>query len=179
MPNLPPFKTFRRCPRCGHQLVWRSEHRGEPRRQTCPHCGYRVYHNPIAAVEVYFVRRGRLLLVRRMRPPRAGFWDVPGGFLEVGEDPVRGVRREVREEMNVTVTNLELFGAYGSGYYFQRELTSVVVLTYVANFRGRIRLNHENSESSWVPLPKAHRLAFLHQQRAIRDLRRRLKEGRS
>ena len=29
--------------------------------------------------------------------------DVPGGFVEVGEHPVRGIEREVREELGVEV----------------------------------------------------------------------------
>jgi 8-oxo-dGTP diphosphatase len=46
---------------------------------------------------------GRVLLVQRGRPPRAGSWGLPGGLLEVGETLVAGVQRELREECGVEI----------------------------------------------------------------------------
>ena len=41
---------------------------------------------------------GRVLLARRAHEPYAGLWDVPGGFVDWGEDPALGLIREMREE---------------------------------------------------------------------------------
>lgn len=41
---------------------------------------------------------GRLLLIRRGRPPQAGTWSLPGGRVEDGESPEQAVVRELREE---------------------------------------------------------------------------------
>lgn len=46
---------------------------------------------------------GRLLLVRRGRPPAAGRWSVPGGRVEAGESDEQAVRREVLEETGLHV----------------------------------------------------------------------------
>jgi 8-oxo-dGTP diphosphatase len=46
---------------------------------------------------------GRVLLVRRARPPLLGHWSLPGGLLELGETLVDGVRREVVEETGLIV----------------------------------------------------------------------------
>ncbi len=46
---------------------------------------------------------GRLLLVRRGRPPQQGRWSVPGGRVEPGEDDGAAVRREVLEETGLDV----------------------------------------------------------------------------
>jgi ADP-ribose pyrophosphatase YjhB (NUDIX family) len=45
----------------------------------------------------------RALVTVRAVQPEKGKVDVPGGFLEVGEHPVEGLMREVREELGVEV----------------------------------------------------------------------------
>ena len=49
------------------------------------------------------MRDGKALVTVRSREPEKGRVDVPGGFVEVGEHPVRGIEREVREELGVEV----------------------------------------------------------------------------
>jgi ADP-ribose pyrophosphatase YjhB (NUDIX family) len=49
------------------------------------------------------VRNGKALVTVRAIEPEKGRVDVPGGFLEVGEHPVEGLEREVREELGVEV----------------------------------------------------------------------------
>lgn len=46
---------------------------------------------------------GRLLVVRRGRPPGVGLWSVPGGRVEPGETDEQAVRREVQEETGLLV----------------------------------------------------------------------------
>ena len=53
------------------------------------------------AVIGYLVRDGRFLLLKRTTPPRV--WAPPGGRLEPDEDPLAGLRREVREETGLSV----------------------------------------------------------------------------
>jgi ADP-ribose pyrophosphatase YjhB (NUDIX family) len=49
------------------------------------------------------VRDGRLLLVKRLRPPEAGSWSLPGGKVDFGERVADAVKREVLEETGVTI----------------------------------------------------------------------------
>ena len=46
---------------------------------------------------------GRILVVRRARPPSEGLWSIPGGRVEPGETLVEAVRREVREETGLDI----------------------------------------------------------------------------
>jgi 8-oxo-dGTP diphosphatase len=54
---------------------------------------------------------GRLLVVRRGRPPGVGLWSIPGGRVEPGEDDATAVARELAEE---TGLNVEVGGLIGS-----------------------------------------------------------------
>ena len=52
---------------------------------------------------------GRMLAIKRADN---GEWELPGGIVELDEDPRETVRREVLEETGVTVEVTGLLGAY-------------------------------------------------------------------
>jgi ADP-ribose pyrophosphatase YjhB (NUDIX family) len=100
--------TPRFCLMCGGRL--RRARRDGRWRLACRRCGWIFYANPVPAVIAVVVRRGRVLLTRRARPPYAGTWDAPGGFLESDETPEQGLRRELREELGVGVRRTRFIG---------------------------------------------------------------------
>ena len=63
----------------------------------------------VAASEVIFDRRGRLLLQQRSD---GGQWGLPGGSVEIGESVREAVIREVREETGLDVRVRRLVGVY-------------------------------------------------------------------
>ncbi len=56
------------------------------------------------------VRDGRLLLVKRKKAPEAGHWSLPGGKVDFGERVEDAIRREIAEEVGVTIELLRPLG---------------------------------------------------------------------
>lgn len=94
----------RHCHGCGHRVLPKAHSVGR-----CVGCGRAVFANSRPTAGVLIEREGKLLLVRRGEAPALGAWDVPGGFLDEGEEPEHGARREIREELGLELGELELF----------------------------------------------------------------------
>lgn len=91
------------CPECGGGLV-RHEVGGEPRKHWfCRACGEPRHDFPMVVVTCFVASGQRLLWMRRALPPKAGYWAIPGGFLEQGETLAEGAARELREETGVVL----------------------------------------------------------------------------
>jgi 8-oxo-dGTP pyrophosphatase MutT (NUDIX family) len=74
------------------------------RKVVCPDCGFTLYFNTAAAVAaLIFDSEGRLMVVSRNREPQKGLLDLPGGFVDFGEDAENALKREVSEELGVDV----------------------------------------------------------------------------
>lgn len=64
---------------------------------------------PVVGIGAIILRRGRVLLIERARPPAEGQWSLPGGVLEPGERLADAVRREVLEETGLRVKPERVF----------------------------------------------------------------------
>lgn len=80
-----------------------------------PHHGIRPAYSGRVRVRCVgaVIRRhdGRLLLIRRGRPPGRGLWSLPGGRVETGETDEEAVVREVREETGLDASVTVLLGS--------------------------------------------------------------------
>lgn len=60
--------------------------------------------NPIVGVGVVVWKDGKVLLVRRAKPPRQGQWSLPGGRQKLGETVRATAKREVMEEAGIEIS---------------------------------------------------------------------------
>lgn len=63
---------------------------------------------PLIGVGVVVLHEGKVLLIKRGKPPRQGQWSLPGGLQEVGETVFAAARREVMEECGIAIEPLEV-----------------------------------------------------------------------
>jgi ADP-ribose pyrophosphatase YjhB (NUDIX family) len=110
---------------------------------------------PYLAVSAAIFRDGRVLIVRRGRPPAHGLYTLPGGGVELGETLEQAVVREVREETGLAIAPLALVGfreaiARDAAGKIERHF---VILPFAARWvAGEIALNDELAEAQWRTL---------------------------
>ncbi|HEX2294653.1 MAG TPA: NUDIX domain-containing protein [Actinomycetota bacterium] len=100
MPSVSPEpEPFRFCPVDGSALDDPDKEEGS----RCPRCGRAWYRNSSPVVGCVIVHEGKALVTVRGIEPHKGKLDVPGGFLLNGEDPIEGLKREIREELGIEI----------------------------------------------------------------------------
>lgn len=147
------------CPRCGSELD------GDERRVECPRCGFVSYANPVPTVTAVVVdEEGRVLLGRRALEPDKGLWDLPGGFVDEGEHPLDGLRRELREETGLEVDPHEFLGVWMDRYGYDSSAASTLNLYWTARvLSGEMNAADDVAELRWFApdeLPRPEELAF-------------------
>ncbi|MEH6388321.1 NAD(+) diphosphatase [Pseudomonas profundi] len=98
--------THRFCGRCGQPMQARVEERA----MQCSACGLRQYPK-LAPCIIVLITRGDEVLLARSPHFRAGFFSTLAGFIEPGESAEECLHREVKEEVNLEVNQLEYLGS--------------------------------------------------------------------
>jgi 8-oxo-dGTP diphosphatase len=91
----------------------------------------------------------KILAIRRSNtaPRNALEWDLPGGIVEYGEDPVQAVIRETSEETALDIANItpiEIISQVGSFGYL------VLLLFQATATVTKISLSYEHDQYQWV-----------------------------
>ncbi len=171
------------CAVCGTPITRRPPDAKRPRHLTCPRCRYMIYDYPRSAAGMLVVKRGHVLLLERAHPPRAGYLDVPGGFMEAGETLEGAARRELREETGLTLGRADWLGFYWDTYFIRGFGRFPVMNFYYAGQwrRGEPVAADDAASAAWVPLGSLARLrprfAWAHMTPLLRDLARWAKRG--
>ena len=134
------------CLECAQPLTQKTE-----THYSCP-AGHDFWNNPRTTVAAVLLKDSQILVSKRAREPFKDRYDLPGGFLEYGEDPFQAVIREVREETGIIVQleDLRILTAYTGPYWENESLCDIVVL--VSNWSGTPVANDDSAGLEWRDL---------------------------
>lgn len=131
--------TTRFCGVCGAPMRWHTEIS-----KRCTECGKEVFPQLATAIIVR-VERGDEILLVRARNFRGDFYGLVAGFVETGESLEECVRREVREETGIEITDIRYFDS--QAWPFPCGLMVGFTARYAG---GDIHLQHsELSSGGW------------------------------
>ena len=100
--------------------------------------------------------QGNILLVKTIH----GGWVFPGGQVEVGENLMDALSREIKEESGIDVVVAHLIGVYSNtcihkAYDGVTDVPTKLMLDYVCEpVGGELCISEETTESSWVAKEK-------------------------
>jgi 8-oxo-dGTP diphosphatase len=102
------------------------------------------------------LRAGQLLAAQRSRPAAlAGYWELPGGKVEPGEDERAALARECREELGVAV-------AVGDRVGPEVPISDGMVLrTWSATILSGTPYAHEHAALRWLTAAEISELPWL------------------
>ncbi|MBW2987165.1 NUDIX hydrolase [Candidatus Woesearchaeota archaeon] len=92
-------------------------------------------------------------------------WSFPGGKIDGDEDKETALRREIKEELNVKISEMKFFKSYD--YILEGKI--IHANYYVGKINGKIGLNkREISEARWFKIsPKLLKLKWAFNQREV------------
>ena len=99
------------------------------------------------------VHQGRILIVKRSRNEHLfpGYYELPGGKLEYGEDPMAGLIREFQEETNLIINP---FAPIRTFSYFNTDQTKhyieIVYLVDLAETDAGLQTSEEHDDHKWI-----------------------------
>lgn len=121
--------VFQHCPRCARA----GFSAGDGPDLRCAGCGLRYFLNPaVAAGAVIRDDGARVLLIRRARDPGRGKLALPGGFVDAGESAEAAVRREIREELGLSLEDVSFLVSAPNLYTFAGVTYPVLDLFFTA-----------------------------------------------
>ncbi|GAB5376042.1 MAG: NUDIX hydrolase [Acuticoccus sp.] len=122
-------------------------------RAVCDQCGFIAYDNPKIVVGAVVRQGSQILMCRRAIEPSRGLWTIPAGYLEHGETPEEGARREAYEEATADIELESLLAIYAI-----RRIGQVQLI-----YRARLR------EPAFAPGPESLAVRLFDEDALPRD----------
>ena len=141
-------EAYRFCPLCGTKRTGFTPAR--PYR--CEACGHTSFFSPVTAVGTLISNsEGQVLLIERAREPGLGMLGMPGGFVDPKESAEEAVRREIHEEVGISVGELTFLMTAPNTYVYHGVVLPVLDIFYSAKIQEGQEIAQDVSEvTSWM-----------------------------
>lgn len=117
-----------------------------------------VLELPAAVIVAAVNERSELLMIRRFRfVVDRWVWELPGGYVEAGEQAVTAARRELEEETGWTASSIEHVVSFEPMVGSASAPNLVFVARRCTELGGPLDVN-EATEVRWISLPDAESL---------------------
>lgn len=146
-----PLEKFRFCPACGSSH-WDINNE---KSKKCTDCGFVYYANASAAVAAFIQNEhGDLLVCRRAKNPAKGTLDLPGGFVDMHETIEEALKREIMEELNLTVTDIAYFQSIPNEYLYSGMIIHTLDFLFRCKVKGlqNLKAMDDVSEAFFKPV---------------------------
>jgi ADP-ribose pyrophosphatase YjhB (NUDIX family) len=100
------------------------------------------------------VRDGQILLIKRLTPPEAGCWSLPGGKVDFLERVADAVVREIREEIGVAIALERPLGLVEMVGLDDQHWVSPIYLARIVAGEPRNCEPTKHVDLAWFPLDK-------------------------
>ena len=98
------------------------------------------------AVRCVLIEDGKIVITKYLKGNKIGYYDIPGGKIELGETPEEAAIREMKEETGIDVLNLTQKGFFEVEYPDRKFSFNV----FIANeYQGNLQ-NFEENISEWI-----------------------------
>lgn len=166
--------TYNYCALCGGQT---SEIRhGHEHFWECVKCGQQFFKNPKPAAEAILITSDdKVVLGIRGRQPHKGDYDLPGGFVDSGENFQTALKRELQEELGLSpdqYSELVYIDTYThKDYPWGKDILEPVNVQYTAKLVDGVTLKPDDdiAKVETLPLNKInhHKLSWDGQYKGI------------
>ena len=128
-------------------------------RYHCLKCQTIHYENPKPTSTLICPHNETILLVKRGKSPGKGLWGLPGGFIERGETPEEGGRRELKEETNLA-GDIERY--IGNCSHYNTMWGDILLLGFIMKVKDINPLypGDDAQEAKFFSIPAMPKLAF-------------------
>lgn len=94
-------------------------------------------------------RKDKFLILLRSKDVKffPEHWDFPGGKLEKGEKPFKGIEREVLEETSLKIKAMGVVGVYEMTL---KNIPRRFTIYSAKIISGRVKISHEHLEFRWA-----------------------------
>lgn len=154
-----PLDKFRFCPVCGSSRFEENNFKSK----RCEACGFTYYANPCSATAA-FIRnsRGDLLVAVRGKEPAKGTLDLPGGFVDMDETVEQGMKREIKEETGLDVTELRYLFSIPNRYLYSGMVIHTIDMFYEAHVPDDAAPHADDDAAAltWMPLNEIDPVEF-------------------